>query len=188
MGDFRCGKGFLAFCGAGCPHLFSKPDRVAAHKVIGFCLLKDLVEHPSCLADVRIRAAIAPHPFQEVFDVDGAYDGQGAMVKSLFVHDRQPAHPQGRRLSRIPDQHLVQLRPYSVHRGRVIRSPAKQSGIEPVFSKTTKQQELGVAVHAPAKSGIWLILDATSKKAKRKAPYFKRSTVLFWWRIAGSNR
>lgn len=88
----------------------------------------------------------------------------------------------------IPDQHLVQLRPYSVHRGRVIRSPAKQSGIEPVFSKTTKQQELGVAVHAPAKSGIWLILDATSKKAKRKAPYFKRSTVLFWWRIAGSNR
>jgi hypothetical protein len=65
----------------------------------------------------------------------------------------------------------------------VIRSPAKQSGIEPVFSKTTKQQELGVAVHAPAKSGIWLILDATSKKAKRKAPYFKRSTVLFWWRI-----
>ncbi|UYJ01198.1 MAG: hypothetical protein OGM65_12390 [Faecalibacterium prausnitzii] len=70
----------------------------------------------------------------------------------------------------------------------MIRSPAKQSGIEPVFSKTTKQQELGVAVHAPAKSGIWLILDATSKKAKRKAPYFKRSTVLFWWRIAGSNR
>ena len=85
MGDFRCGKGFLALCGAGCPHLFSKPNRVAAHKVIGFCLLKDLVEHPSCLADVRIRAAIAPHPFQEVFDVDGAYDGQGAMVKSLFV-------------------------------------------------------------------------------------------------------
>ena len=24
--------------------------------------------------------------------------------------------------------------------------------------------------------------------AKRKAPYFLRSTVLFWWRIAGSNR
>ena len=84
--DFRCGKGFLALCGSGCPHLFSKPDRVTAHKVIGFCLLKDLVEHPSCLADVRIRAAIAPHPFQEVFDVDGAYDGQGAMVKSLFEH------------------------------------------------------------------------------------------------------
>ena len=84
--DFRCGKGFLALCGAGCPHLFSKPDRVAAHKVIGFCLLKDLVEHPSCLADVRIRAAIAPHPFQEVFNVDRAYDGQGAMIKSLFEH------------------------------------------------------------------------------------------------------
>ena len=49
-------------------------------------------------------------------------------------------------------QHLVQLRPYSVHRGGVIRPPAKQSGIEQVFSKTTKQQELGVAVHAPAKS------------------------------------
>ena len=85
--DFRCGKGFLAFCGAGCPHLFSKPDRVAAHKVIGFCLLKDLVEHPSCLADVRIRAAIAPHPFQEIFNVDGPYDGQGAMIKSLFEHE-----------------------------------------------------------------------------------------------------
>ena len=56
----------------------------------------------------------------------------------------------------------------------MIRSPAKQSGIEPVFSKTTKQQELGVAVHAPAKSGIWLILDATSKKAKRKAPLRKQ--------------
>lgn len=53
---------------------------------------------------------------------------------------------------KIPDQHLVQLRPYSVHRGGVIRPPAKQSGIEQVFSKTTKQQELGVAVHAPAKS------------------------------------
>ena len=44
------------------------------------------------------------------------------------------------------------------------------------------------AVHVPAKSGIWMIFSATSKKAKRKAPYFKRSTVLFWWRIAGSNR
>ena len=54
--------------------------------------------------------------------------------------------------NQIPDQHLVQLRPYSVHRGGVIRPPAKQSGIEQVFSKTTKQQELGVAVHAPAKS------------------------------------
>ena len=41
--DFRCGEGFLAFCSAGCPHLFSKPNRVAAHKVIGLCLLKDLV-------------------------------------------------------------------------------------------------------------------------------------------------
>ena len=27
-----------------------------------------------------------------------------------------------------------------------------------------------------------------SASAKRKAPHFKRSTVLFWWRIAGSNR
>ncbi len=34
----------------------------------------------------REQAAIVPHPFQEVFDVDGAYDGQGAMVKSLFEH------------------------------------------------------------------------------------------------------
>ena len=34
----------------------------------------------------REQAAIALHPFQEVFDVDGAYDGQGAMVKSLFEH------------------------------------------------------------------------------------------------------
>ena len=86
MGDFRCGKGFLALCGSGCPHLFSKPDRVTAHKVIGFCLLENLVEHSSCLADVRIRAAIAPHHFQEIFNVDGAYDGQGAMIKSLFEH------------------------------------------------------------------------------------------------------
>ena len=69
-----------------------------------------------------------------------------------------------------------------------MRPPAKQSDIEQAFSKATKQQELGVAVHVPAKSGIWLILDAASKKAKRKAPYFKRSTVPFWWRIAGSNR
>lgn len=69
-----------------------------------------------------------------------------------------------------------------------MRPPAKQSDIEQAFSKATKQQELGVAVHAPAKSGIWLILDATSKKAKRKALCFLRSTVLFWWRIAGSNR
>ena len=52
-----------------------------------------------------------------------------------------------------------------------MRPPAKQSDIEQAFSKATKQQELGVAVHAPAKSGIWLIFDATSKKAKRKAPY-----------------
>ena len=61
----------------------------------------------------------------------------------------------------------------------MIRPSAKQSGIEQAFSETTKQQELGVAVHVPAKSGIWLILDAISKKSKRKAPYFKRSTVLF---------
>jgi len=61
----------------------------------------------------------------------------------------------------------------------VIRPPAKQSGIEQAFSETTKQQELGVAVHVPAKSGIWLIFSVTSKKAKRKAPYFKQSTVLF---------
>lgn len=66
-----------------------------------------------------------------------------------------------------------------------MRPPAKQSDIEQAFSKTTKQQELGVVVHAPAKSGIWLILDAASKKSKRKAPYFKRSTVLFLWRLPG---
>ena len=60
-----------------------------------------------------------------------------------------------------------------------MRLPAKQSDIEQAFSKTTKQQELGVAVHVPAKSGIRMIFSATSKKAKRKAPYFKRSTVLF---------
>ena len=30
-------------------------------------------------------------------------------------NDRQPAHPQGRRISRIPDQHLVQLRSHSLH-------------------------------------------------------------------------
>ena len=59
------------------------------------------------------------------------------------------------------------------------------AGIEQAFSKTTKQQELGVAVHTPAKSGIWLIFSVTSKKAKRKAPYFLRSTVLFGWRIPG---
>jgi hypothetical protein len=62
----------------------------------------------------------------------------------------------------LSDQHLVQLRLHPIHRGGVICPPAK--------------------------SGIWLILDAASKKAKRKAPYFKRSTVPFWWRIAGSNR
>jgi hypothetical protein len=62
----------------------------------------------------------------------------------------------------LSDQHLVQLRLPPIHQGGVIRPPAK--------------------------SGIWLILDAASKKVKRKAPYFKRSTVLFWWRIAGSNR
>ena len=60
-----------------------------------------------------------------------------------------------------------------------MRLPAKQSDIEQAFSKTTKQQELGVSVHVPAKSGIRMIFSATSKKAKRKAPYFKRSTVLF---------
>ena len=50
----------------------------------------------------------------------------------------------------------------------MIRPPAKQSGIEQAFSETTKQQELGVAVHVPAKSGIWMIFSATSKKAKKK--------------------
>ena len=49
----------------------------------------------------------------------------------------------------------------------MIRPPAKQSGIEQAFSETTKQQELGVAVHVPAKSGIWMIFSATSKKAKK---------------------
>lgn len=34
----------------------------------------------------REQAAIAPHPFQEIFNVDGAYDGQGAVIKSLFEH------------------------------------------------------------------------------------------------------
>ena len=66
-----------------------------------------------------------------------------------------------------------------------MRPPAKQSDIEQAFSKTTKQQEFGVAVHVPAKSGIRMIFSATSKKAKRKAPYFKRSTVLFLVEITG---
>ena len=39
-------------------------------------------------------------PFQKVFNVDGAYDGQGAMIKSLFEHGdfemrtRNRHHPQ----------------------------------------------------------------------------------------------
>ena len=64
----------------------------------------------------------------------------------------------------------------------MIRPPAKQSGIEQVFSKTTKQQELGVVVHAPAKSDIWLILDATSKKTKRKAVI---NLIIFFLLLAG---
>ena len=59
---FRCGKGFLALCGAGCPHLFSKPDRVTAHKVIGFCLLKDLALEPQFIEEdgsvIHIRQAV----------------------------------------------------------------------------------------------------------------------------------
>ena len=75
-----------------------------------------------------------------------------------------------------------------------ISQPASGNGVhgfgcsQQAFSKTTKQQELGVAVHSPAKLGVEAFWTATFKKAKRKAPHFKRSTVLFWWRIAGSNR
>ena len=36
----------------------------------------------------------------------------------------------------------------------------------------------GEAIQPPKKSAL----------VKRKALYFLRSTVLFWWRIAGSNR
>ena len=45
-----------------------------------------------------------------------------------------------------------------------------------VFRKKPKRHA-GEAVQ-PRKFGL----------AKRKAPYFLQSTVLFWWRIAGSNR
>ena len=41
---------------------------------------------------------------------------------------------------------------------------------------------MGVAVHAPAKSGIWLILDATSKKTKRKAVI---NLIIFFLLLAG---
>ena len=40
---------------------------------------------------------------------------QGVIFKDPSADDRQPAHPQGRRISRIPDQHLVQLRSHSLH-------------------------------------------------------------------------
>lgn len=39
----------------------------------------------------------------------------GEIIAGNGLYDRQPAHPQGRRISRIPDQHLVQLRSHSLH-------------------------------------------------------------------------
>ena len=74
-----------------------------------------------------------------------------------------------------------------------MRPPAKQSGIEQAFSKTTQHQKLGAAFkHLQNGGGVpfirLLILGLFLDESKRKAPYFKRSTVLFWWRIAGSNR
>ena len=77
----------------GIPQLDGTRTDIQRHRnipdtVFGFrtadtdCTFYDLY----CLPDAQAHAAIAPHPFQEVFDVDGAYDGQGAVIESLFEH------------------------------------------------------------------------------------------------------
>ena len=56
-----------------------------------------------------------------------------------------------------------------------ISQPASGDGVhgfgcsQQAFSKTTKQQELGVAVHSPAKLGVEAFWTATFKKAKKKS-------------------
>lgn len=86
MCDFFSVEGFFSLSGMGGFHFFGKTYRIAPHEVIGFCLLKDLVEHPSCLADVRIGTSEPPHPFQEVFDINGTDIGQRTMIKPLLEH------------------------------------------------------------------------------------------------------
>jgi hypothetical protein len=71
-------------------------------------------------------------------------------------------------------------------------SAYKAVGIETSIFKNNETARIGGLHSSTCKMGVpfirLLILGLFLDEAKRKAPYFKRSTVLFWWRIAGSNR
>ena len=88
-----------------------------------------------------------------------------------------------RKESRAPNGHPAELKKeeetaaqqLAVQRSLLLWGPAylrEQLGFPQKAQKTCRQSNA-----APKSTSV-----------KRKAPYFLRSTVLFWWRIAGSNR
>ena len=88
-----------------------------------------------------------------------------------------------RKESRAPNGHPAELKKeeetavqqLAVRRSLLLWGPAYLRE-HPGFPQKPKRHA-GNSMHPP-KFGL----------EKRKAPYFMRSTVLFWWRIAGSNR
>ena len=105
--------------------------------------------------------------------------------------DRQPAYPQGGRLSWVSNQHLLQLRPYTVYWGEWCSRLLKIRAANKIFRKRRSVKSWGSYMNRLQKA--WKPCRRSSAapdfcSKKRKALYFAGSTVLFWWRIAGSNR
>ena len=94
-------------------------------------------------------------------------------------------------LSWVSAQHYLQLRPYAVHWRGWCSSLLKNRAANIPFWKWCKVKSwgrIGTACKSLKTVQAKQCSPQKSASAKRKAPYFLRSTVLFWWRIPGSNR
>ena len=106
-------------------------------------------------------------------------------------NDCQSAYPQGRCLSWVSAQHYFQFRPYAVHWKGWCSSLLKSRAANIPFWKWCKVKSWGLyrnRLQKPENGAGEAMQSQKSASAKRKAPYFLRSTVLFIWRLPGSNR
>ena len=129
-----------------------------------------------------------------------SYTSAGAQQKAKDQPGSEPAELAslvGERIRKIRKeeglsaQHYLQLRPYAVHWRGWCSSLLKNRPANIPFWKRCKVKSWGLyrnRLQKPENGAGEAMQSQKSASAKRKAPYFLRSTVLFWWRIAGSNR
>ena len=132
--------------------------------------------------DDAVRASLALNPMGSIQRLPPIIRSTAAYAPPEVVDGKPPFYlpypPSNRPLRRTLKEMMQQ--------------PAEKTGGKHSFFENGVKSKIGGYIGTACKSLKTVQAKQCSPQksasAKRKAPYFLRSTVLFWWRIAGSNR